>query len=144
VLGEARGRRDPNLLRLLRAECVGEDRQRIDLLPVERPGVERLKVPDREGQVRREPGVLILEEVCREQVGHLAEELRITRELGIILEQRGQLVCGPPRSARRAKCLDIRHGVALSSRKFPEEEPDQNHNEHHDRRNHEQLHNEPG
>ncbi len=61
-------------------------------LPALGLGLERPERPQRQGDVLRQLGVLIgLVELVREQVRQLAEQHRVAADLGVVLDQAGQL-----------------------------------------------------
>ena len=86
---------------------------------------------------------VVLVELAREQVGELAEQDRIGADLGVVLNQAGQLERHPPVGRGRAQPLDVLHRIALAAGQLAEQEPDDDHHDDDDRRDHEELNHKP-
>ena len=150
LLGQAGRRRDPDGPVELGPQGPRQHLDRVDELAALRPGVERPEGAERQGQVLRQRGVFLMLgglepiQLAGEQVGQLAQELRVGGDRRVVLDQAGQLEGRPPVGLGEPELPDVFHRVPLAAGQLAEQQPDDDHDHDDGRRDHEELHHEPG
>jgi len=97
---------------------------RIDFAVIVEGGIERLERADGLDQVDLELGVIVGLQLGGEKIGQLAQEARVAGQLGVVLNQAGQLERRPPVSRGLPQSPHRFHRITLTAGQFAEEQPD--------------------